>query len=172
MARVRGGRRVRIRRVEPHEWEALRALRLRALATDPTAFGRTYAEESALPDAGWRERAAQGAAGLVRVMLVAEDEGRLVGMAGAWRMPDGASELYGMWVAPEARRRGLARGLIDGAASWARGVGASPFFLWVEAENEGARRAYERCGFVAVGEPVPGARDPTRRYLRMERRAG
>ena len=46
-----------IRRARPDEWQALRDLRLRALATDPDAFGSTLAGSSTRTDAEWQERA-------------------------------------------------------------------------------------------------------------------
>jgi GNAT superfamily N-acetyltransferase len=52
-----------------------------------------------------------------------------------------------MWVAPEARRAGVGRALIDGAAHWARSWGALRIVLWVTGVNEGAQRFYEAIGF-------------------------
>src|SRR5262249_59106486 len=58
---------VKVRRIRADEGLALRALRLRALADAPTAFGSTLAREEAFPADGWHERAAGGAAGADRV---------------------------------------------------------------------------------------------------------
>ena len=70
-----------VRRVRPDEGLRLRALRLRALADAPSAFGSTLAREEAFPDDVWQERATSGAAGEDRVTYVAEDGDRWVGMA-------------------------------------------------------------------------------------------
>jgi len=50
-----------IRRIRADEGLRLKALRLRALADSPMAFGSTLAREQAYPDALWHERAATGA---------------------------------------------------------------------------------------------------------------
>jgi len=45
---------VRVRRVEPHEWQQLREVRLRALADAPTAFLTKLADARDLPDESLR----------------------------------------------------------------------------------------------------------------------
>src|SRR5262249_1122094 len=69
-----------VRRIQPEESLRLRALRLRALADAPLAFGSTLAREQAFADEVWRERAKDGATGRDRVTYVAEDGGQWVGM--------------------------------------------------------------------------------------------
>ena len=49
-----------VRRVRPDEGLRLRALRLRALADAPWAFGSTFAREQAFAESVWHERTAQG----------------------------------------------------------------------------------------------------------------
>src|SRR5262245_23901545 len=51
---------VEIRRIRADEGLRLRALRLRALADAPQAFGSTLAREHAFVDSTWHERAAGG----------------------------------------------------------------------------------------------------------------
>ena len=45
-------------RLTPDDWEVHRDLRLEALATDPEAFGATYADNAAYDEATWRARLA------------------------------------------------------------------------------------------------------------------
>src|SRR4051794_13206647 len=45
-----------IRRVRPEEWQAHRDIRLRALQSDPDAFGVTLEEALAEDDAAWQRR--------------------------------------------------------------------------------------------------------------------
>lgn len=151
--------------MRPEEWARLRELRLRALATDPRAFGATLDEERLLPDDAWRERAAGDA---TRAFFVAENAGAWVGLVGARVLDDASHELIAMWTAPEARGRGAGRALVESVVAWARDRNAPDLHLWVIDENEPARRLYERCGFIQSGEPRQGRRDPTRRYQRMD----
>lgn len=55
--------------------------------------------------------------------------------------------LYGMWVRPASRRRGVARSLVSTAVAAARAAGAGSVSLI--ASDEG-RRLYETLGFSAV----------------------
>jgi len=50
-------------------------------------------------------------------------------------------------VAPEARRRGLARRLVRALGGWATEVGATRCYLQVEGQNSAALALYERLGF-------------------------
>ena len=65
---------------------------------------------------------------------------------------DGAVELAQMWVAPEARRRGVGRALVDTVVEWA---GAREARLGVADGNAAAERLYEACGFELSGEVLP-----------------
>jgi len=110
---------VRVRRVRPDEWRALRAIRLRALADAPDAFGATLADEAMDPDASWQQRASD------RVSFVAELAGGLVGVAGVGPAPVEApvAMLYAMWVEPEVRGTGVATAIVEAAVGWARDAG-------------------------------------------------
>lgn len=153
------------RRVRPGEWARLKQLRLRALESDPRAFGATLDEERALPDEAWRERAQ---APDERPFFVAEEGDAWLGMIGGRAHEDGSHELVSMWTAPEARGRGAGGALVRAGIGWARSRGATGLHLWVIGENEPARRLYEKHGFVRAGGPVQGRRDPSRWFQRME----
>lgn len=157
---------MRIRAVEAHEWERFRALRLRALKEDPTAFGATLEAESAMPPEAWQER--MGRPGTVR--FVAEEGEAWLGLAGVALDP--APEVFGMWVAPEARGKGAGLALLDACARWAQARGATTLALWVNVAQAPAVRLYERAGFVRDGAPTPGTRDPSRTFQRMTRALG
>ena len=125
--------------LRPATLATVRPLRLRALREDPDAFGSTLASEQARPDADWEFWA--------RDSLIAFDGETPVGMANL-KLDGDAASLYGMWVAPEARGRGvaeaLARALIDRA-------GDRPITLCVAEGAHAARRLYERLGFTPTG---------------------
>ena len=162
---------VRVRRIRPDEWRALRAFRLRALATDPRAFGATLAEEEAMPDEAWQARARDGTAGGLLLTAVAEDDaGAWVGLVGGRKLDEpGEWELISLWTAPEARGRGVAEALLRHGIAWAARSGASRVVLWYVTENEAAARVYARCGFRPEGPARQGTRDPTRWFQKMER---
>jgi ribosomal-protein-alanine N-acetyltransferase len=60
-------------------------------------------------------------------------------------------EILSLGTWPAARRRGLARLLVEAAAKAAMARGAGEMFLEVAEDNPAARKLYEGLGFVAVG---------------------
>jgi ribosomal protein S18 acetylase RimI-like enzyme len=125
--------------LRPATLETVRPLRLRALRENPEAFGSTLEREQHLPDADWDF--------WVRDSLVAFAGDTPVGMANLKLDGDGA-QLFGMWVAPEARGRGVGELLVNALIERA---GDRPIVLCVEETAPAARRIYERLGFTPTG---------------------
>ena len=144
-----------VRTLAAHEWPLYRALRLRALADAPAAFGSTLAEEAARLDQDWAWRLNIAAGSGRDRPLVAELDGTGAGLAWAKLAAGDPSlvNLFQMWVAPEARGHGVAAALLDAALAWARAMNAHTMQLGVVCGNDAARRLYERAGFRAIGEP-------------------
>lgn len=148
-----------IRRVRPDEWEAHRDIRLRALESDPDAFGETLAHALTEDDAAWRLRVDR----TDRAAFIAvADDGRFVGMANGGPAPDHPefAAVFGMWVAPEARGLGVGRSLLEAVEDWARETGYDHIGLGVTTTNEAAIRLYQRAGYVDLGDRFP-LRDDT-----------
>jgi GNAT superfamily N-acetyltransferase len=55
--------------------------------------------------------------------------------------------LFSLYVAPPARRHGIASQLVDALSSWAASAGATATYLQVEADNPGALSFYAGRGF-------------------------
>jgi len=125
--------------LRPATLETVRPLRLRALREDPDAFGSTLEREQDRPDADWDF--------WVRDSLIAFDGDTAVGMANL-KVDGDHAQLFGMWVAPEARGRGVGELLVD--ALIARS-GDRPITLCVAETAPAARRLYERLGFRPTG---------------------
>lgn len=147
---------VEVRRVVEEEWRELRELRLRALRSDPVAFGSTWEEEAARPDPFWRERAVRGASSATSSQWVAvENDRRLVGTAVGALVED-RPHIFGMWVEPELRGRGIGGRLLDAALAWLRA--ASPgraVLLDVNRKQTRAVVLYEARGFRFTGRSRP-----------------
>lgn len=146
-----------VRSFRVDEWPLYRALRLDALRDAPHAFGSTLAREEAFPEQEWIGRLANGAASPLDLPLVAESDGRAVGLAWARitaEHPETAT-LYQFWVHPEFRRHGVGRALVDSAVEWARRSGAMEVVLSVALGPGSAIEFYRRLGFETVGECSP-----------------
>ena len=139
----------------------VRAIRLRTLADAPDAFGTTLAEDEALPDAVWRARVEDPA----KAAFLAMAGGAAVGVAfGApYDSGPGDAGLFGMWVAPDWRRRGVAVDIVDAVVAWARARGSTRLLLDVADGNTAAIRLYESRGFVPTG--VTGSLPPPRERI-------
>lgn len=165
---------LQVRQIRPEEGLRLRALRLRALADAPMAFGSTLAREEAFPEDVWHERAAGGASGADRVTFIGERDGQWVGLAtGLAADPDepdkGEPLLVGMFVEPVERGRGLGAALVAAVVAWARARGATSLYLWVTATNDSAIALYDKCGFRRTGNQRPVAHSPSLAEIRMVR---
>jgi ribosomal protein S18 acetylase RimI-like enzyme len=144
-----------IRRAELDDWQICRDIRLRALREEPQAYESTLEDEQHLSDQQWRER-------LVRAStFLAVDHENVVGMAVALPQDDGEMMIVAMYVAWDARRRGVAARLIDEIGRMAMSRGSSRLVLDVADGNAAAERSYRRYGFVPIGQRVPMRRNPS-----------
>lgn len=83
-------------------------------------------------------------------VLVAEQDGRVVGYVGLWRVLD-EGQVNDVAVLPEFRRRGVGRALVRGMARNARDEGMVRLSLEVRSRNDAAIALYEAEGFVREG---------------------
>jgi GNAT superfamily N-acetyltransferase len=154
-----------IRRLRQGDEDVLKAVRLRGLAEDPSAFAATLEQERRFTPDVWTSRVTNESS----ATFLAEDGGP-VGTATV--IPDdrpATAQLVGMWVAPEARGKGIGRLLVDTVAAWARDRGVRRVTLWVTEGNDPARALYERAGFADTGERQPLPSDPALMEARLER---
>ena len=161
---------VLVRATTAADWQALRDLRLTALRDAPDAFATSYAQDAAVTEAQWRDRAANSTMFLAFVRGPGasrpasaprpgeeQEQEQPVGMAGCYPAGAGSVHLIAMFVRPSARGRGVSEALIDAVLGWARTHDAASVDLWVTEANKSARRLYERCGFTPTGarQPLP-----------------
>ena len=100
---------ITVRPLGADDWERYRSVRLTALQESPDAFVASHAAESAEPEEFWRERMERS------TRLLAEVDGEPVGIASVGSADDDQPEtaqLFGLWVAPEARGTGVSLWLI------------------------------------------------------------
>jgi ribosomal protein S18 acetylase RimI-like enzyme len=136
---------------------AYQALRLRGLRESPTAFGSTYQSEVDIPLPRIAERLARGA-GRENVVFGAfgDADGCLLGLAGLGRETGlktrHRAHVWGVYVAPEARGRGVGRTLMHAVIAHARTLeGLERLTLGVEPGNGAARSLYHTLGFATYG---------------------
>ena len=148
-----------VRRLVPADAAPYRALMIGAYRDEKDAFTSTAGERESLPLGWWEARiAVDGDA--AELVFGAFHADRLVGAAGLnferrTRTRHKAT-LFGMFVHPDFRGRGIAGALVRAVLAQARATpGIAVVQLTVTDTNESALRLYARCGFRAFGtEPL------------------
>jgi GNAT superfamily N-acetyltransferase len=123
---------ISVRSLGEDEWEQYRAVRLSALEESPEAFAAAADEERSFEEEFWRTRMRRSQ------RLVAEESDQPVGVASIGQAGDGnpkVAELFGLWVSPELRGRGVATLLVQAGADVARSQGRTHLAYWVSTDN-------------------------------------
>jgi ribosomal protein S18 acetylase RimI-like enzyme len=159
----------------------VRAFKVRVAAVeDASAMGRVMvgsflaAHRGQMPDAAFQKRVDDwtpevSAAGWARalaeladgdadreVVLVAEDDGGVLGLVSGGPVEDAVSEatcqIGALYVAPERRGQGIGRALLRAAAGRLAGLGFTELRIGVLSANSPARAFYEAMGGREIGE--------------------
>ena len=150
--------------LEANQWQRLRSIRLQALTDSGHAFGGSREAESAEDEITWRSKFEKldfliaSVNGVDAAMLSVEV---LNGDFGAtcW--------IGGCWSDPRFRGKGLMRAMFayidEQEKDWKiQGLG-----VWTD--NYSAIAAYEKLGFVKMGDDTASTRQPGKFYQRMIR---
>jgi ribosomal protein S18 acetylase RimI-like enzyme len=152
---------VTIRRIVDRYRDGYRALRLRALNTDPMAFGSTWLRESQYDEALWTKRTHEAATSSEEASWLAETlDGELVGMAGVfWGKK--AFEVWGVCVDPRYRGTGIGGRLLDELLRWTAMVHPEVTVrLSVNPTQTAAVNLYRARGFRPTGQEEPLGHTP------------
>lgn len=159
---------IRVEELQEDQWQRYRDIRLSALENDGHAFGGNLDSERQFTESEWRSKAKQ------YVALVAVINGVDVGMMTVENLNGdfGATCWVGScWVDSDFRKHGALRSLftyLDTHAvskDWAtQGLG-----VWVD--NDSAIKAYEKLGFIQIGEKQESSRKAGMYYQRMIRKS-
>lgn len=140
-----------VRSLGEEEWEEFKAIRLAALRDSPDAFVATVDEEEGFDEDFWRLRMRRS----VRLVAVPVDgngnaNGEPVGVVslGQGKDEEGrVAEIFGLWVAPDARGTGVATKLVEASADRARRDGRTHVAYWVGTDNGRAVAFASGMGF-------------------------
>jgi GNAT superfamily N-acetyltransferase len=150
----------------PDQWQRVRAIRLRALEESGYAFGGTFEVESAEDEAMWRLKFEKNdfliasVAGVDAAILYIEV---LKGDFGAtcW--------IGGCWSDPQFRGKGLMRAMFTFIDEQEKDWKVQGLGVWTD--NFSAIAAYEKLGFVKMGDDTASTRQPGKFYQRMIRKS-
>ena len=111
-------------------------------------YGRAATEEEII--AAMREEPSDDLTPPHGLLLVARQDGNVLGCAGLRLLPDQVAEVTRVFVIPEARRRGLGSQLLNCLEDHARRYGVSTLRLDTRRDLTEARRLYARHGYREV----------------------
>lgn len=159
-----------VRQILSDEWKPYSELRLRALKSDPLAFGSTYEREQAFPAEKWRKLTRTSTDPPRSATWVAVDRTqKFVGIVVVAEI-DSTLHVFAMWVEPHLRKKGLGGRLLDAALAWSdEWCTGRPLVLEVNPRQVGAVRLYESRGFRATGKASPLVHTPGEQVVEMVR---
>lgn len=152
-----------IRALAPDDLDEYVVLRAEALLDTPLAFAASPGDDFASSVDTLRESLKKAP----DWMLFGAFDGRMIGSVGLFRdrhlKAAHKMHVWGMYVTPAARGRGVAMALLQAAIGHARTVpGIEWIHLGVSEAASAARRLYERAGFTIWGSEPDALRDGAR----------
>ena len=161
---------MRVRRLEPHESNLVRELRLRALQDSPDSLRDTYADIAARPSSYWEDLTRSVTQADRNVMFLACDADQPVacvfGLVDRVRSRTGRAG--GMWVDPGWRRQGIGQALLQEVIRWARERGFERLTLWCVVGAVESGSLYRKMGFRETGNQQPLSEASPLRVAEME----
>ena len=157
---------IKVDLIDPDQWSRVRDIRLKSLQINPEAFGGTFEKESLEDEDAWREKF------IKNDFLVASLDGHDAAMMYI-EVLDGdfgaTCWIGGCWSDPAYRGKGLFSAMMKLVDSQKRGWDVQGLGVWND--NYSAIAAYEKLGFVKMGEEMPSTRQPGKFYQRMIRKS-
>jgi GNAT superfamily N-acetyltransferase len=152
--------------IAANEWQRLRSIRLEALTDSGHAFGGTYEAESAEDESTWRLKFEKNDfliasvngedAAMLYIEILKGDFG-----ATCW--------IGGCWSNPKFRGKGLMRALFTFIDKEEKDWKIQGLGVWTD--NFSAIAAYEKLGFVKMGDDTASTRQPGKFFQRMIRKS-
>lgn len=160
------GKLYQVERLQKHDWQRLKSLRMRSVADTPSAFGTSLECMKARTGAFWSTQVETMACFVV--CHFHRDTRDDLGLVRGAHDPEAAEQVWllGMWVDPIARGHGLGQELGQAVLDWARQLDeVCVVKLKVAHDNRPAIALYERLGFKATAHEQRDRAEQTQNVL-------
>lgn len=139
---------VKTRLLTPDNWQMWRSLRLEALQSSPETLASSYEEEINYTEDEWRDKLQK------RNIYGIFADNKLIAGAGFYRLNRiktmHRGDLFGMYVAPEYRRKGIGGQLIEAIIEHAKSCVIQLHLSCIKT-NDSALKLYQKYGFRIYG---------------------
>ena len=157
---------VRVEIVKPDDWSRVREIHLKSLIESPNAFGATFETAKDVSESEWRSRFEK------LDYLIASIDGEDAAIMSV-EVLDGdfgaTCWIGGCWSDPVYRGKGLFRAMMQFVDAQDRDWKVQGLGVWID--NYSAIAAYEKLGFVKMGDDTPSTRQPGKFHQRMIRKS-
>lgn len=153
-------------RAKASEWRRVARMRIKSLEDSPEWFSGNLERERVRKRREWKVQIKSS------YWVIFESEGRDVGLMVVSKADEARGTdcwIGGCWVVPELRGKGIMRSMMGELDRICREEGWLTQGLGVWPENLVAIRAYERSGFVKVGDLQQSVSKPDKFYQKMIR---
>lgn len=154
-SRAQGTAAVQVRPARQNDVSKLSAFTIEAWReAGPGALGFTGATDEAIREIASEEFLKKRLASPNIQMVVAEEEGRVIGFSSVRKVEERKAELSGITVLERAKGRGIGTKLIRKAVEGARRRGFTSMLVKTEVVNDRAIGFYKKAGFVESSKAV------------------
>jgi len=138
-----------IKKLDENDWRIFKQIRLRALASDPHVFGSTFERESKNSKAEWCQPLSD-ADGAIFILFSDSEPIGMTGIAIYGVDTTGRTAiLWGSWLEPEFRGKGLSRYFYKARLDWAIiHPRVERVIVTHRASNRASKSANQKFGFV------------------------
>ena len=140
---------ISIRRLTEKHWREFSQIRLKALLTDPQVFGSNYEKESQMSEMEWRSRL-QATDNAIFLIYAGDTPVGITCVSVDRNDPTGKTALlWGSWLAPEFRGKGLSELMYQTRIDWAKNQpSVEKIIVSHRASNLASKYANQKHGFV------------------------
>lgn len=140
---------ISIKQLTVNDWREFSRIRLKALKTDPKVFGSNYERESQMTETDWRSRL-EGKESAIFLIYAGATPIGMTGVGIDRDDPTGKTALlWGSWLAPHARGKGLSELMYQTRIDWAKQQPTvEKIIVSHRASNVASKYANQKHGFV------------------------